>query len=343
MNAQSPYPPRVAARTVGLQDRLAAWVTPLEWPLMAPTIDAIQRLKEERNAVLLAHNYMKPEIFHAVADITGDSLALARKGAETEAEVIVMAGVHFMAETAKILSPEKTVLMPDLRAGCSLAESITAADVRALKDRHPGLPVIAYVNTSAEVKAEVDICCTSGNAVAVVEAAAAQWGVDTVIMVPDKYLAENVAAQTAITVIAYDGACEVHEMYTPEDVESIRDSYDGDITVIAHPECPRPVVEAADFAGSTAQMADFVRDRKPSRVLLVTECSMGDNLMAAHPGTEFVRACNLCPHMKRITLDNIRAALETLTPAITVDPAIAARARLSVERMLAVGRNGTIA
>lgn len=343
MNAETPTTPRIAECTDGLYDRLKDWVTPMEWPLIAPVIEAIQRLKAEKNAVILAHNYMKPEIFHAVADITGDSLALARKGAETEADVIVMAGVHFMAETAKILSPEKTVLMPDLKAGCSLAESITAADVRALKAKHPGLPVVAYVNTSAEVKAEVDICCTSGNAVAVVEAAAADWGVDTVIMVPDKYLAENVATQTAVKIIAYDGACEVHELYTPEDVQSIRENYDGDITVIAHPECPKPVVDAADFAGSTAQMADFVREKKPARVLLVTECSMGDNLMAANPDTEFVRACNLCPHMKRITLDNIRAALETLEPAVTVDPAVAEKARVSVDRMLAVGRNRAIA
>ena len=343
MNAESPTLPDRADLSTDLRDRLKDWVTPMEWPLIAPTIDAIQRLKREKNAVLLAHNYMKPEIFHAVADITGDSLALARRGAETQADVIVMAGVHFMAETAKILSPDKTVLMPDLAAGCSLAESITAADVRALKAKHPGLPVVAYVNTSAEVKAEVDICCTSGNAVAVVEAAARDWGVGSVIMVPDKYLAENVATQTTVKIIAYDGACEVHELYTPDDVASIRDSYDGDVTVIAHPECPKPVVDAADFAGSTAQMADFVRDRKPRRVLLVTECSMGDNLMAAHPDTEFVRACNLCPHMKRITLDNIRAALETLSPAVTVDPEIAAKARVSVDRMLAVGRNQAIA
>ena len=335
MNAQSP----MIRNTDSLYERVKGSVSPLEWPLLRPLIEEITALKAQRNAVILAHNYMKPEIFHCVSDITGDSLALARLGAETEAEVIVMAGVHFMADTAKIMAPDKTVLMPDMAAGCSLAEAITAEDVRRLKAQYPGVPVCVYVNTSAEVKAEADICCTSGNAVAVVES----LGVDRVLFLPDKYLAAYVAAQTDVEISPFDGACEVHEQYTAEDIASVRDSYDGQITVIAHPECPTEVIEAADFAGSTAQMDAFVRETKPERVLLVTECSMGDNLMTANPGTEFVRTCNLCPHMKRITLENIRDSLRDLTPQIEVPPAIAARARHSVERMLQVGRNAPIA
>lgn len=323
-------------RHAALYERVKDSVTPMEWSLMAPVIDEIAALKAEKNAVILAHNYMKPEIFHAVADRTGDSLALARMGAETDADVIVLAGVHFMAETAKILSPEKTVLMPDLRAGCSLADSMTAADVRRIKAKYPGVPVCVYVNTSAEVKAEADICCTSGNALKVVEHLKAE-GHDRIVFAPDKYLAAWVQSQTDVEIIDYDGACEVHEQYTGEDVNRIREDYDGDITVIAHPECPPDVIAAADFAGSTAQMTDFITSKAPKRVLLVTECSMGDNLVAAAPGTEFVRTCNLCPHMKRITLDNIAASLRTLEPRIEVAPEVAERARRSVERMLAVG------
>jgi quinolinate synthase len=335
MNAESPITPPLPAA-------LVPHVSAVEWPLMAPLVAEINALKKQRDAVILAHNYMKPEIFHCVADITGDSLALAQKAVETTASVIVMAGVHFMAETAKVLNPEKIVLMPDMAAGCSLAEAITADDVRRLKAENPGVPVVVYVNTSAEVKAESDVCCTSGNAVQVVESICAQWGVDRCLFLPDRYLAQNVAALTKIQIISFPGACEVHEQYTPEDIADIRDSFDNDLVVIAHPECPRPVVEAADFAGSTAQMVDYIRDQSPKRVLLVTECSMGENLMAAAPQTEFVRACNLCPHMKRITLEKIRDSLLTLEPRITVDPAIAARARLSVQRMLDCGRNGKI-
>lgn len=324
-----------AAALSAVRQRLQGQVSDVEWPLIAPLIADIQRLKADRNAIILAHNYMRPEIFHGVADIVGDSLALARLAAGTDAQVIVMAGVHFMAETAKILCPEKTVLMPDLRAGCSLAESITAADVRALKARYPGVPVVVYVNTSAAVKAEADICCTSGNALKVVESLDA----DRVLFLPDRYLAANIAAQTDVGIIPWEpGACEVHEQYSPRDIADIRASYDNQITVIAHPECPPEVLQAADFSGSTAQMADYVRDHAPQRVFLVTECSMGDNLQAAAPATEFVRSCNLCPHMRRITLDSIKASLETLTPAIEIDPGLADRARQSVERMLAVGR-----
>lgn len=314
-------------------DKVSHVISAPEWALLRPLIDEITALKHQRNAVILAHNYMSPEIFHGVSDIVGDSLALAARAVETEAEVIVMAGVHFMAETAKLLNPGRTVLMPDLRAGCSLAESITGADVRALKARHPGVPVVAYVNTSADVKAEVDICCTSGNAVKVVES----LGVPEVIFLPDEYLADYVAQQTRVRIIPWRGHCEVHEQFTAGDIADYRAATPG-LTVIAHPECPPDVLKAADFVGSTAQMQDFVRTRKPETVFMVTECSMSDNVAAEAPETRFVRPCNLCPHMKRITLEGIRDALLTLSPTVEIPADIADRARASVERMLAVGR-----
>ncbi len=292
---------------------------------------AIPQIAQRADAILLAHNYQAPEIFHTVADIVGDSLALAREAAATDADVIVLAGVHFMAETAKILNPHKTVLIPDEKAGCSLAESITPEDVRALRARHPGVPVVTYVNTSAAVKAESDVCCTSGNALKVVEG----LGVPRVIMIPDEYLARNIAAQTQVEIITWNGHCEVHERFTPMDIAEIRDAY-SNVTVIAHPECPPDVVAASDFAGSTAEMVSFVANNRPERVALVTECSMGDNVAVHYPEIDFVRPCNLCPHMKRITLANIRRALETLTPEVTVDPALIPGARASVERMLAI-------
>jgi len=310
--------------------RVVPWV---EWAVYEPDIEAILRLKAERNAVILAHNYQTPEIFNTVADIVGDSLALAREAASVDADVIVMCGVHFMAETAKLMNPDKVVLIPDLRAGCSLAESITAADVRQLKARHPGVPVVTYVNTSAEVKAESDICCTSGNAVEVVES----LGVEEVIFLPDAYLADNVAAQTRVRIIPWQGKCEVHERFARADIEALRRDHPG-ITVVAHPECDRDVVEAADFAGSTAAMARFVAQRGAGKVALITECSMSDNVAVANPGVEFVRPCNLCPHMKRITLPRIRQALETMTCEVTVPSEVAVRARQAVERMVAVGR-----
>ncbi len=308
-------------------------VPAVEWATMADDVDAILRLKHERNAVILAHNYMRPEIFHGVSDIVGDSLALAREATEVEADVIVLAGVHFMAETAKLLNPSKTVLIPDLRSGCSLAESITAEDVRELRRQHPGVPVVTYVNTSAAVKAESDICCTSGNAVRVIES----LGVPEVIMIPDQFLAANVARQTGVKVITHPGACEVHERFTPADIRQIRADYDGDVTVLAHPECPPEVVDEADYAGSTAQMIGFVADRRPKRVALITECSMSDNVAQEYPEVEFVRPCNMCPHMKRNTMASIRHALETMTHEVTIDAAVADRARAAVERMLAVG------
>jgi len=307
-------------------------VLPAEWLAFAPNVEAILRLKRERNAVLLAHNYQTPEIFHTVADIVGDSLALAREAAKTDADVIVLAGVHFMAETAKLLNPDKTVLIPDTRAGCSLADSITPADIRLLRARYPGVPVVTYVNTSAAVKAESDICCTSGNAAKVI----ASLGVPRVIMLPDEYLAKNVAAQVPdVEVIAWTGHCEVHERFTPEDIREVRNAHPG-VVVLAHPECPPEVVAEADFAGSTAAMVDYVGERRPARVVLVTECSMSDNVALQYPDIEFVRPCNLCPHMKRITLANIRHSLERLEHEVTVDPALAGQARRAVERMLQV-------
>ncbi|WP_408858755.1 quinolinate synthase NadA [Acidiphilium sp. PA] len=315
--------------------KLAQHVPPGEWVLMHEAISAIRTLKRERDAIVLAHNYQTPAIYHGVADIVGDSLALAREAMTTRAAVIVVAGVHFMAETAKILNPAKTVLIPDSRAGCSLAESITAADVRMLRDRHPGIPLIAYVNTSAAVKAEVDYCCTSANARKVVEHAATQAGTDTVIMLPDRFLAANTARETQVKIIAWDGACEVHERFTAHDIAQVRAQF-PDVTVLAHPECPEAVVAASDFAGSTAALADYVARHRPARVALITECSMADNIAAANPATQFVKPCNLCPHMKRITLGNIRHALETMTEQVAIEPALATRARIAVERMLAI-------
>ena len=314
-----------------LYDRVSRVIPKAEWMSYEADVEAILELKRHRNAVILAHNYQTPEIFHGVADIVGDSLALARKAVEVDADVIVLAGVHFMAETAKLLNPEKTVLIPDMGAGCSLAESITPEDVALLRQAHPGVPVITYVNTSAAVKAASDICCTSGNAKQVVES----LGVPKVLMIPDEYLALNVARETNVEIIAWHGHCEVHELFNAQDVRDLREAHPG-VMVLAHPECPPDVVAEADFAGSTAVMSEYVGQKKPARVVLLTECSMSDNVAVHHPDVEFVRPCNLCPHMKRITLSNIRKALEENRHEVTVDPAIAAAARLAVERMLAI-------
>ena len=318
-------------RTAPLYERVRKVIPPVEWPVFAGDIDAIRTLKRERNAVILAHNYQTPEIFHCVADIVGDSLALAREAMKAEADIIVLAGVNFMADTAKLLNPEKTVLIPDLDAGCSLASSITAADVRLLRERYPGVPVVSYVNTSAAVKAESDICCTSANARKIVES----LGVGKVIMLPDEYLARNVAAETDVEIVAWAGHCEVHERFTAAEIRSFREQHPG-VVVLAHPECPPEVVAEADFTGSTAAMADYVGAKRPARVVLVTECSMSDNVAVQYPEVEFVRPCNLCPHMKRITLPKIRRALETMTHEVTIDSAIAGRARRAIERMLAI-------
>jgi len=335
MGVELAYTDAVARATDGLYPKVARFIPKVEWHAYAPVIAEINRLKREKDAVILAHNYMTPEIFHCVGDFVGDSLALAREAARTNAKVIVQAGVHFMAETSKILSPEKTVLIPSMEAGCSLASSITGADVRLLKQNYPGLPVVTYVNTSADVKAESDICCTSGNAVKVVEAIARDFGTGTVIMIPDKYLARNVAAKTGVKVITWEGACEVHERFTAQEIRDYRSAHPG-ITVLAHPECPPEVVAEADFAGSTAAMINYVGDRKPSRVVMITECSMSDNVAVEHPEVEFVRPCNLCPHMKRITLDGILHSLQTMSHEVIVPADIAARAKAPIDRMLAV-------
>ena len=327
------WTPEVERATAHLYEKVKAVMPPVEWPFHAPYVKAINDLKKVRNAVILAHNYQTPEIYHCVADVVGDSLQLAKLAASSTAEVIVQGGVHFMAETSKLLSPEKTVLIPDSKAGCSLAASITGADVRALRAAYPGVPVVAYVNTSAEVKAEVDICCTSSNALRVVES----LGVDRVIFLPDRYLAQNVQAQTRVKIIAWTGACEVHERFTAEELLKVR-ADDPSIKIIAHPECPREVVEVSDFSGSTAAMIDYVKTNKPARVVLVTECSMADNVAAETGGvTQFMRPCNLCPHMKLITLPKILDSLLTMGEEVLIDPAIAVRARASVQRMIDLG------
>jgi quinolinate synthase len=327
------FTPEVEAATAPLWDKVKSRVTPLEWQLHAPLIAEINRLKREKNAVILAHNYMTPEIFHGVGDYVGDSLGLAREAARSDAKIIVQAGVHFMAETSKVLCPDKTVLIPDLRAGCSLASSITGADVRLIKQRYPGLPVVTYVNTTADVKAETDVCCTSANAVQVVEWAAKEWGVDRVILIPDEFLARNVAAQTDVKIIAWQGRCEVHERFTAQDIADMREAW-PEAQILAHPECPEEILAASDFAGSTAAMNDWVVQKKPKQVVLITECSMASNVQAQAPDTQFIGPCMMCPHMKRITLQNILEALREEKHEVTVDPELAERARLAVQRMI---------
>ena len=319
----------VERETAHLYERVKNVIPSVEWPFFAPYVRAINKLKKERNAVILAHNYQTPEIYNCVSDVVGDSLQLAREAAKADADVIVQCGVHFMAETAKILNPDKVVLIPDVNAGCSLAESITAEDVRLLRERFPGVPVVTYVNTSAEVKAESDICCTSANAVQVVES----LGTDKVIFLPDQYLASYVASQSKVKIIAWKGSCEVHERFTGEELRRVRED-DPSVQIIAHPECPPDVIAEADYTGSTSGMIDFVRKRQPKRVVLVTECSMADNVSAELPNVQFVRPCNLCPHMKRITLPKILDSLVYMQEEVWVDPAIAAKARRAVERMV---------
>jgi len=323
------WTPEVERVTAHLYERVKNVISPVEWPFMAPYVRAINELKKARGAVILAHNYQTPEIFHCVADIGGDSLQLAVEATKVKSDIIVQCGVHFMAETSKILNPNKTVLIPDSRAGCSLASSITGADVRLLRERFPGVPVVAYVNTSADVKAEVDICCTSSNAVQVVESLQAP----TVIFLPDQYLAKYVASQTEVKIIAWKGACEVHERFTGDELRAYREA-DPSVQIIAHPECPPDVLAEADFTGSTAHMINWVRSKHPKRVVMITECSMADNVQAELPDVEMVRPCNLCPHMKRITLPKILDSLVYLREEVIVDPVIAGKARRSVERMI---------
>jgi quinolinate synthase len=323
------YTPAVKSATDAIYSRVRHVIPDIEWPIHAPYIARINELKHDRNAVILAHNYQTPEIFHGVADYTGDSLGLARQASETDADVIVMCGVHFMAETAKILSLEKTVLIPDLDAGCSLASSITGADVRMLKQRYPGVPVVTYVNTTAEVKAESDVCCTSANAVKIVNS----LGTDRVIFLPDQYLGKYVAQNTDVEIILWAGSCEVHERFTGDELRDYRKRAPG-VQIIAHPECPPDVLEEADFVGSTSGMIDFVDRERPERVVMVTECSMSDNVAVEFPEVEFIRPCNLCPHMKRITLPKILNSLERLEYEVTLDPALAKRAFGAVNAML---------
>ncbi|WP_419799528.1 MAG: quinolinate synthase NadA [Terasakiella sp.] len=330
VNDDFEYTADVAARMAPVYERVKGHITAEEWPVIAPYVDEILRLKKERNAVILAHNYQTRDIFHCVSDIVGDSLALAVKAKEVDADVMVVCGVHFMAETAKLLNPSKKVLIPDPEAGCSLAESITGADVRKLKADNPGVPVCTYVNTSAEVKAEVDICCTSANAKKIVES----LGSDKVLLIPDEFLAQNVAKTTDVEILTWAGRCEVHELYKKEDIEQIKKDH-PECVVLAHPECPPDVLDAADFSGSTTGMADFVKEKKPELVALITECSMSDNIRADCPDSEFIMSCSMCPHMKKITLQKIVDCLRDLSNEVHVDEAMAAPARASIEAMIA--------
>jgi len=319
----------VAERMQPVYERVKAHITAEEWPVIAPYVDEIIRLKKERNAVILAHNYQTRDIFHCVSDIVGDSLALAVKAKEVEADVMVVCGVHFMAETAKLLNPSKKVLIPDPEAGCSLAESITGADVQKLREDNPGVPICTYVNTSADVKAYVDICCTSANAKKIVESLDS----DKVLLIPDQFLAANVAKTTDVEILTWAGQCEVHELYKKEDIEQIKKDH-PECVVLAHPECPPDVLDAADFSGSTTGMADYVKEKKPELVALITECSMSDNIRADCPDSEFIMSCSMCPHMKKITLQKIVDCLRDLSNEVHVDEAIAEPARASIEAMI---------
>ena len=319
--------------TEPIYQKISKAIPEIEWSTHAPYIFKINQLKKKKNAVILAHNYQTPEIYHGVSDFFADSLALAIEAAKTKADIIVMCGVHFMAETAKLMCPDKKVLLPDMRAGCSLSSSITGADVRELKRKNPGVPVVSYVNTSAEVKAETDVCCTSANAVKIVNS----LGVKKVIFLPDDYLAKYVATQTEVEIISWKGTCEVHEKFNDTEINEIRKNNPG-IKVIAHPECPPDVIKASDFTGSTSGMIKYVKEKQPNKVMMVTECSMSDNVQVDNPNVQFIRPCNLCPHMKRITLPKILDCLENETNEITMSSETIERARISVERMTEIGR-----
>ncbi|MDA9861066.1 quinolinate synthase NadA [Candidatus Pelagibacter sp.] len=327
------FTPEVRIATDPIYQKISKVMPEIEWSVHAPYIHRINQLKKEKNAIILAHNYQTPEIYHGIADVAADSLALAIEASKTEADIIVMAGVHFMAETSKLMSPEKKVLLPDMTAGCSLSSSITGKDVRLLKEKYPGVPVVSYVNTSADVKAETDICCTSANAVKIVES----LGVKKVIFLPDEYLAKYVASQTEVEIIAWKGICMVHDQFTEKEIHDIRAKNPG-IKIIAHPECPPDVIKASDFAGSTGGMIKYVKDNQPKKVMMVTECSMSDNIQVENPNVEFIRPCNLCPHMKKITLPKILDCLENETGEIIMDKEIIEKARIPVERMVAIGR-----
>ena len=323
----------VKKATDPIYQKISSVMPEIEWSVHAPYIHRINQLKKEKNAIILAHNYQTPEIYHGVADVAADSLALAIKASKTDANIILMAGVHFMAETSKLMSPQKKVLLPDMAAGCSLSSSITGKDVRLLKKKYPGVPVVSYVNTSADVKAETDICCTSANAVKIVES----LGVKKVIFLPDEYLAKYVASQTNVKIIAWKGICMVHDQFNEKEIHDIREKNPG-IKIIAHPECPPEVIKASDFAGSTSGMIKYVEDNQPKKVMMVTECSMSDNIQVENPNVEFIRPCNLCPHMKKITKTKILDCLENETGEIIMDNETINKARIPVERMIAVGR-----
>jgi quinolinate synthase len=323
----------VKIATDPIYQKISKVMPEIEWSVHAPYIHRINQLKKEKNAIVLAHNYQTPEIYHGIADVAADSLALAIEAAKTSADIIVMAGVHFMAETSKLMSPKKKVLLPDMKAGCSLSSSVTGKDVRLLKEKYPGVPVVSYVNTSADVKAETDICCTSANAVKIVES----LGVKKVIFLPDDYLAKYVASQTNVEIIAWKGICMVHDQFNEQEIFDIRERNPG-IKIIAHPECPPEVIKASDFAGSTGGMIDYVKSNQPKKVMMVTECSMSDNIQVENPNVEFIRPCNLCPHMKKITLPKILDCLENETGEIIMDKETIEKARIPVERMAAVGR-----
>lgn len=329
------FSPAVKKSTAKIYDRVKDKIPDIEWPLFAPLIFQINKLKKEKDAVILAHNYQTPQIYHGVADIVGDSLQLAVEATKVKQQIIVQCGVHFMAETSKLLNPEKTVLIPDSRAGCSLASSITAEDVMAMRAQYPGVPVVTYVNTSAAVKAVTDVCCTSSNALDIVEAVEG----DTVMMIPDQFLAQNTAKKTKKKIITWAGACEVHETFTAADIEELRAAYPK-AKIIAHPECPPEVIDAVDFSGSTAGMINWVQTEKPPKVVMVTECSMSDNVASETTGVEFLRGCNICPHMKRINLENVLWSLHTMSEEVLVDPDIIAPARASVERMIEMSKKG---
>jgi quinolinate synthase len=323
----------VRQATNSIYQKISKVVPEIEWAMHAPYIHEINKLKKEKNAVILAHNYQTPEIYHGVSDFAADSLALAIEASKTSADIIIMAGVHFMAETAKLMSPNKKVLLPDLKAGCSLSSSITGEDVRKLKKQYPGVPVVSYVNTSAEVKAETDVCCTSANAVKIVKS----LGVKKVIFLPDNYLAQYVASQTDVEIISWKGICMVHDQFNDQEIHEIRKN-NPEIKIIAHPECPPDVIKASDFAGSTSGMIKYVKDNQPKKVMMVTECSMSDNIQVENPNVEFIRPCNLCPHMKKITLPKILDCLKNETGEIVMDQETIIKAKTSVEKMAAIGR-----
>ena len=333
MSINLEFTPEIQSKTDELYKKIQGTIPKIEWPTLAPYIFEINKIKKEKGVTILAHNYQAPEIYYGVADIVGDSLGLAIDGRKVDADKILMCGVHFMAETAKIMSPEKKIILPDFSAGCSLAESITAEDVKKLKKDNPGVPVVTYVNTSADVKAETDICCTSANAVKIIES----LNVDKVIFLPDEYLAKYVASKTNVEIISWNGKCEVHERFTDKEIFELRKKYPS-LKVVSHPECPPDVIKASDYTGSTGSMINYVKNTEAKNIFLVTECSMSDNIQIENPNINFVKPCNLCPHMKKITLQGILRSLKEEINFVEIDSKIIQRAKGAIEKMIAVGR-----